>query len=40
MFRQGHLNADVHLITKPFTQQELARRVRQLLNEVERRATS
>ena len=32
---QGRLNPDVHLLNKPFTQQDLARKVRELLDAAE-----
>jgi len=32
---QGRLDPDVHLLNKPFTQQDLARKVRELLDTVE-----
>ena len=32
---QGRLDPDVHLLNKPFTQQDLARKVRELLDAAE-----
>jgi len=29
---QGRLDADVHLLSKPYTQQEFARKVRELMD--------
>jgi CheY-like chemotaxis protein len=33
---QGRLDADVHLLSKPFTQQDLARKIRGVLAETKR----